>query len=132
MSDRAGPLTDSAAKAKTVAMGVDRGSALRFATEVVAWVATPWALWSTSVPLAVLSVLLLIGLPTVFATPGSRPHVLVPVPGWVTVGLVVLQIAAAVVCAWLIWIPLLASATTLLAAVTVASELPRWRWLLER
>ncbi|MBB6348719.1 hypothetical protein ACWGH8_17235 [Nonomuraea muscovyensis] len=108
------------------------GSALRFATELVAWVATPWALWPYSVPLAVLSPVVLIGLPTLFATPGDKRHVIVAVPGFVTILLVLLQLVAAVAAAWAAWSAVAGVAIALLAAVTVAFELPRWRWLLSR
>lgn len=113
-----------------VAQRLDQAAALRLATEVIAWVVTPWALWSVSVPLALLSVPLLAGLPRIFTTPGSRSRAPVPVPGWVTVALAAAQVAAAVLCAWAAWIPLAASVVTLIAAVTVAAELPRWRELL--
>ncbi|MFG3436781.1 hypothetical protein ACGF0J_06005 [Nonomuraea sp. NPDC047897] len=108
------------------------GSALRFATELVAWVATPWALWPHSAPLAVLSVVVLIGLPTLFATPGDKRHVIVAVPGFVTILLVVLQLVAAVAGAWTAWSAVAGGAVALLAAVTAVVEVPRWRWLLSR
>jgi hypothetical protein len=44
----------------------------RTGTGLVARVATPWALASYSWVLAVLSVVVLIGLPTVFSTPGDK------------------------------------------------------------
>jgi hypothetical protein len=104
-------------------------SALRFVTELVAWVATPWALWRCSVPLAVLSVVVLIGLPALFSTPGDKANVIVPVPGYVTIALVVLQLAAAAVSSWLAWPWPYAVVTWLLVAATVVAEQPRWRWL---
>ncbi|TDB81965.1 hypothetical protein [Micromonospora sp. KC721] len=105
-------------------------SALRFATELVAWVATPWALAGHSVLLAVASVVVLVALPTVFATPGDKEQVLVPVPGQVTIGLVLLHMAAAAVASWLAW-PLPAAITVwILVAASVLAELPRWRWLI--
>lgn len=104
-------------------------SALRFATELVAWVATPWALGARSWALAVLSLVLLIGLPTVFATPGDKANVIVPVPGEVTILLVLLQFGAAVVCAWFLWPAWAAASVSLLAAVALVTERPRWRWL---
>lgn len=107
-------------------------SALRFATELVAWVATPWALADVSPVLSVASVVILIGLPTVFATPGDKPRVMVASPGYVTVALVVLQIVAAVTSAWLAWPPAVAVAVCVLAAASVVTEVPRWRWLLRR
>ena len=107
-----------------------RASVLRFATELVAWVATPWALWSYSWPLAVLSVLVLIGLPTVFSTPGDKANVIVAVPGRVTILLVLLQLAAAVVSAWWLMPVWAAVPVSLLVASTLVTEVPRWRWLL--
>ncbi|MCI3275777.1 hypothetical protein [Streptomyces cylindrosporus] len=107
-----------------------RASALRFATELVAWVATPWALWSHSWPLAMLSVLVLIGLPTVFSTPGDKANVLVAVPGWATILLVLLQLVAAVVSAWIVMPAWAAVLVSLLVASTLVTEVPRWRWLL--
>ena len=107
-----------------------RASVLRFATELVAWVATPWALWPHSWPLAVLAVLVLIGLPTVLSTPGDKAHVIVPVPGPVTVLLVLLQLAAAVVSAWWVWPVWAAVPVSVLAAATVVTERRRRQWLL--
>jgi hypothetical protein len=105
-------------------------SALRFATELVAWVATPWALSGRSWLLAALSVVVLIGLPTVFATPGDKDKVIIAVPGWGTVLLVLLQLAAAVVSSWLAWPVWAAVLVSLMAAATLVTERPRWRWLL--
>ncbi|MGW0805869.1 hypothetical protein [Nonomuraea sp. NPDC002799] len=107
-------------------------SVFRFATELVAWVATPWALSSASVPLAVLSVVVLIGLPTLFSTPGDKRNVIVAVPGFVTVVLVALQLVAAVAAAWVAWHAFAAALVSVLAVVTVVLELPRWRWLSSR
>jgi heme A synthase len=92
-------------------------------------VATPWALASWSVPAAVVAVIVLIGLPTVFATPGDKARPVVAVPGPVTILLVILQLAAAVVAAWFAWPTLVAIAVSLLALATVITEQPRWRWL---
>jgi hypothetical protein len=105
-------------------------SALRFATELVAWVATPWALAGHSWVLAALSVVVLIGLPTLFATPGDKAQVIVAVPGRWTIALVLLQFAAAVISSWVVWPAWAAIAVTLLVVVALFTERPRWRWLL--
>ncbi|MEV6050006.1 hypothetical protein [Streptomyces sp. NPDC052107] len=107
-----------------------RASALRFVTELVAWVATPWALSEHSWPLAVLALVVLVGLPTVFSTPGDKASVIVPVPGGVTILFVLLQLVAAVVSAWWLWPAWAAVPVTLLACATLVTERPRWRWLL--
>ncbi|MFI1094289.1 hypothetical protein [Streptomyces sp. NPDC020917] len=105
-------------------------SVFRFATELVAWIATPWWLAHTSWVLAVLSLVVLVGLPTVFATPGDKAQVIVAVPGWGTVLLVLMEIAAAVVSAWALWPVWAAVCVTVLAAVTLVTEGPRRRRLL--
>ena len=103
---------------------------LRFATEIVAWVATPWALADYSWLLAVLSVVVLIGLPTVLSTPGDKANVIVAVPGPVTILLVLLQLAAAVVSSWVAWPLWAALVVSAMAAATLLTERPRWRWLI--
>lgn len=110
----------------------DLPSVLRFSTELVAWIAAPWALASHSVALAVVSVVVLVGLPTIFATPGDKAQVLVAVPGVVTIFLVVLQLVAAVVSSWVAWPAVVAIVVTVLAAATVVTERPRWRRLAAR
>ncbi|MGW2703215.1 hypothetical protein [Streptomyces sp. NPDC001340] len=104
-------------------------SVLRFAVELVAWVATPWALTGHSWLLAALSVVLLIGLPTCFSTPGDKTNVIIAVPGWVTILLVLLQLAAAVTSSWMAWPAWAAGPVTLMAAITLVTERRRWRWL---
>ena len=105
-------------------------SVLRFATELIAWIGTPWALAPHSILLAIASVVVLIGLPTIFQTPGDKPRVVVPVPGVVTVLLVLLQLVAAIVAAWFAWPVIVAVVVSVLAAACVVTEQPRWRWLM--
>lgn len=123
----------STVRTKTRRPGHDylRGG-MRFAGEVTAWVCTPWALWSHSIPLAIGAVLLLIGLPAVFSTPGDRPggDASVAVPGIVTILLVVLQLVAAAASAWALWETWIAATVTALCLVVPFTELPRWRALL--
>jgi hypothetical protein len=107
-------------------------SVLRFTTELVAWVATPWALAGHSWLLAALSLVVLIGLPTCFSTPGDKAKVIVAVPGWVTILLVLLQLVAAVVSSWIAWPAWAAIVVSVLAAATVVTERHRWRWLAVR
>jgi len=110
----------------------DLRGALRFLTELIAWVATPWALWPHSPALAVGAVILLIGLPAVFNTPGDRPGggALVAVPGTVPILLLLLQLVAATASAWAIWPWWAAVPVTALCLIVPISEQPRWRRLL--
>ncbi|MEW1613161.1 MULTISPECIES: hypothetical protein [unclassified Streptomyces] len=84
--------------------------------------------------LAVVSVVLLLALLTVFVTPGdngmAREHILVPVPGVVTVGVMLLHLAVAVVSSWVAWPTWGAVAVAVLAAAGLIAEQPRWRRLL--
>jgi hypothetical protein len=104
-------------------------SVLRFATELVAWVATPWALAGHSWLLAAVSVAALIGLPTLLSTPGDKSSVIIAVPGWATVLLVLLQLVAAVTASWVVWPAWAAVPVSVLAATTLVTERRRWRWL---
>lgn len=132
-ADRGQGAAVSTVRTKTQRPGHDyvRGG-MRFAGEVTAWVCTPWALWSHSIPLAIGAVLLLIGLPAVFSTPGDRPGGDAPVaaPGIVTILLVVLQLVAAAASAWALWGTWIAATVTALCMVVPFTELPRWRVLL--
>ena len=107
---------------------------LRVLVELIAWVAAPWALWRYSILLAILAPVLLIGLPAVIGTPGDTKNVVAPVavPGWATVGLVLMELGAAVAAAWALWPVPVAAVVTLLAAACVVTEQPRWRVLLRR
>ncbi|WP_329564012.1 hypothetical protein [Kitasatospora sp. NBC_01266] len=109
---------------------VKTADVLRFSTELIGWVAAPWALGRGSILLAILAPVVLIGLPAVLATPGDKKQVLVPIPGWGTIGLVLLELGAAVAGAWVIWPAVVAVLVTVLAAACAVAELPRWRRLL--
>ncbi|WP_405598118.1 MULTISPECIES: hypothetical protein [unclassified Streptomyces] len=76
-----------------------------------------------------MSVVALIGLPTLFSTPRDKANVIIAVPGWATILLVLLQLAAAVISSWLAWPAWAAIPVTLLAAGTLVTERRRWRWL---
>lgn len=109
----------------------DARGALRFLTELIAWVTVPWALWPHSIALAIGAVLLLIGLPAVFSTPGDRPggDSPVPVPGMVTILLVLIQLVAATTAAWTLCPWWAAAAVTVLCLIVPFTEHPRWRRL---
>lgn len=111
----------------------DARGALRFLTEVIAWVAVPWALLPYSRALAIGGVVLLIGLPAVFSTPGDRPggDAPVAVPGTMTILLVLLQVAAATIAAWVAWPWWIAAPVTVLCLLVPISEQPRWHRLRE-
>jgi len=107
-----------------------RGS-VRFAAEVVTMVVITLTLWSHSILLAIVALVVLVGLPAVFSTPGDRPggDGPVAVPGFVTILILIASLAVGVVCAWLIWPWWAATVVTALCATVVFTEQPRWRSL---
>ena len=56
-------------------------SGLRFLVEVIAWVSGPWAASQLSVWVIVPALVLLIGLPSIFSTPGDKRQIVVATPG---------------------------------------------------
>jgi hypothetical protein len=115
---------------EVVAPDTLRASVPRFAIEIVAWVAAPWALAGHSVLLAVLSDVLLIGLPTVFGMPGAKKQrTAVKLTAVPALALELLQPVAAVTAAWFAWPAWVAAVVTSGAMLACACQVPRWRWM---
>jgi len=109
-------------------------SALRFVVEVIAWIAGPWAMaastgmaW-TAIPTAIV----LIGLSSVFSTPGDKRNVIVATPGPLRLAIELLTAAVAVVGAWIVWPQWAAVIVTGLALADLVAGIPRTRWLARR
>jgi hypothetical protein len=107
-------------------------TALRAGLELVGWIGLPIALWPHSIPAAIGVDVLLIGVPAIVQTPGDKPGTNIAVPGWVTILMVLAELAGAVVAAWLLFWPWAAVLVTALALLTCVTELPRWKRLLAR
>lgn len=107
---------------------------VRFTAELVALVATPWALWQYSILLAIASIVVLIGLPAVFSTPGDRPggDGPVAVPGAVTILIVLIHLSAATVAAWAIWPWWAAVVVIALCGAVLVTEQTRWKAITRR
>src|SRR5882757_3743621 len=85
-------------------------SAPRFAVELIAWTAAPWALASRSVLLAIAAVVLLIGIPTLFGTLGGKnQRPIIAIPGALTSVVELLQTAVAIIASWAAWPPAVAA-----------------------
>jgi hypothetical protein len=102
----------------------------RFLVEVIAWMAAPWALWSTSAVLAIAAVAVLIAVPTIVGQPGAKKQrVPIAVPAAVAIGVELIQPVVAVVAsafAWPSWITVI---VVVLAVIAGAAQLRRWRWM---
>lgn len=106
-------------------------SLTRFGIEVVAWVAGPWAAADvTGTKWAIVPALLvLVGLPSVFNTPGDKNTTGVPTPGPIRIAIEMLLLAVAVISAWIVWPTWAAILVTLLGAGMLVTGLRRYRWL---
>jgi hypothetical protein len=128
--ERRGPVSGDRPPAAPDPLGV---SAPRFLVEIVAWVATPWALAPHSVWLAVLAGVTLIGLPTVYGMPGAKKQRNpVPIPAGPAIALELLQPAAACVAAFVAWPAAAGWLVVALSLVACVLQGERWRWMLGR
>jgi len=105
-------------------------SGLRFLTEVIAWVAGPWAVSLYSNWLVVPVIVLLVGLPSIFSTTNDKNTVIVPTSGGVRVFIELLLYLVAAVSPWLVWSNPVAAGATGIVIATIFAGLPRMRWLL--
>ena len=104
---------------------------LRFLSELIAWIAGPWAMALLSNWLILPSLVFLVGLPAVFSTLNDKRQVVVSTPGAVRVGIELFLYSVAAIAPWFVW-P--AAASALAVGIVVASVgvgIPRILWLAE-
>jgi hypothetical protein len=105
-------------------------ASLRFAVEVIAWVAGPWAAAGVSIWLAIPVAVVLVGLPAVFSTKGDKAKVVVATPGPVRVLIELVLHAVALGAPWLVWPAYAAVATSAAVALALALGSRRLVWLM--
>ena len=106
-------------------------SSPRFLVELIAWVATPWALVPHSIVLAIVADAILIGLPTIFGMPGAKKQRNpIAVSGIPAIAIELLQSVAACVAAFAAWPEPLAWCVLALVGVAAFLQRKRWRWML--
>ncbi len=104
-------------------------SGLRFLAELIEWTAYAWIASQVSIWLAILVLIVLIGLPTVFSTPGDKKQYIVATPGPLR-GLLEHAIhLIGVICVWIIWPTWMAFIASIIVIAAVLIGLPRTRWL---
>ena len=106
-------------------------AASRFAIELVAWIAGPWAAadlagnWLAAIP----ALAVLVALPGVFSTTGDKRHVVVAVPGRIRFLIEVLLAAIAVASALLVWTYIGAILVAIGSILMFVTGAPRAKWL---
>ena len=103
---------------------------LRFLAELIAWAAGAWAAATISTWLAIPALLVLVGLPAIFSTPGDKKQIIVATPGPLRVLLELALHAVALICVWAVWPTWLAVASTVVVVAAIVVGLQRTRWLL--
>jgi hypothetical protein len=105
--------------------------ASRFAIEVVAWVAGPWAAadltgnWLMTIP----ALAILVALPGVFSTTGDKKHVVVAVPGPVRLLIEIFLAVVAIASAAIVWTFIGGIIVTVVAAIMFVAGAKRAKWL---
>jgi len=107
-------------------------SATRFAIEVIAWVAGPWAAadLAGSGWVAVPVLIALVAVPAIFSTPGDKNQVVVATPGPIRVAIELGLLGVALVASSLVWPGWVVAIVVLLGIAMVVTGRSRWRWLL--
>ena len=105
-------------------------SGLRFLTEIIVWVSCAWAAGQRSVWLAIPVLVVLIGLPSIFSTPGDKKQIVLATPGPLRVLLELALYGVGVACVWAVWPTWLAIIATLIVLAALALGIPRIKWLL--
>jgi len=106
-------------------------SGLRFTSELIAWIAGPWAVSLVSVWLVPFATIILLGLPSVFSTVNDKRNVVIPIPGVLRIGIEFLLYTTALVASWFIWPFSYALCATVIVTLSVFLGLPRLLWLLK-
>lgn len=106
-------------------------SGLRFLSELITWIAGPWAAFQVSTWLGVAAAVILIGLPSVFSTPNDKNTIIMPTPGPVRVLIELFLYAVAATAPWFVWSTPVAVACCAIVSASVAFGLPRFQWLIK-
>ena len=130
MTSSAQPLNDGGGPGVSP-YDTNASSGFRFAIEIVAWVAGPWAAAevSGSAWTALPALIVLFGLPALFNTPGDKSSTVIATPGPLRIVVEMVLLAAAVAGSWIVWPAWLAVIVTLVGAAMLLTGVRRYRWL---
>jgi hypothetical protein len=104
---------------------------LRFLSELIAWVAGPWAITLVSSWLVLPAIVLLVGLPGVFSTINDKRNVIVPTPGPVRVGIELFLYSVAIIAPWFVWSTIVSIIATGIVIAALVTGIARMSWLMD-
>jgi hypothetical protein len=105
-------------------------SGLRFLSELITWIAGPWAVAMYSKWLVFPALILLVGLPSIFSTTNDKNNIVVPTSGPVRVSIELFLFLVAAVAPWFIWSPTVSSVAVGIVIATIVAGAPRFAWLM--
>lgn len=97
---------------------------------LIAWVAGPWAMSTSSSRLVVPAVVLLVAMPGVFSTPNEKRKIVVATRGSIRVALELVLYSVALAAPWFVWSPIVAGFSNGVVVLLVVFGVPRLFWLL--
>lgn len=103
---------------------------LRFTSEIIAWVAGPWAASLISDWIILPVLILLVGLPGIFSTINDKRNVVVPTPGAIRILIELLLYSVAIVAPWFVWSTTLSIVSLIIVLASLCIGYSRFRWLL--
>jgi len=104
-------------------------SSLRFAVEIIAWVAGPWLASMFSTWLIAPSLIVLVGLPAIFSTRNDKRNVIIATKGIVRVAIELSLYFVAAIAPWYIWSTQFSAGTTCVVIIALLVGAPRLKWL---
>ena len=104
-------------------------SSLRFVSELIAWIAGPWALSLFSNWLIFPTLTLLVAVPAIFSTRNDKRKIVISTPGPVRVGLELSLYTVAVVAPWFVWSTAVSGVAVGIVIASLVAGFPRFMWL---
>jgi hypothetical protein len=99
-------------------------------SELIAWIAGPWAVANYSKWLVLPALILLVGLPSIFSTSNDKNQVVVPTPGPTRVAIELFLYLVAAVAPWFVWSQTVSAVAVGIVIATIVAGVPRIGWLM--
>jgi hypothetical protein len=103
---------------------------LRFLSELIAWVSGAWFISAYNAWLVIPALLILVGLPAVFSTPGDKRQIIIATSGPIRLAIELFLFTIAAAAPWFVWPSWVAWACVAIVLATLVLGYPRAMWLL--